>query len=211
MNTPDNVFTVAGQKISSMIFTTGSLRFSSALFQSKNDFEEAWARKLSLATKVEIPYDKIRSVSREIPGSGIKIKYKGVAGLPSEIIFSYPDPQHTDLLFAYLKDVLFFQKSEGQLSPWKATSPYIVGMAITLAIVIFCHYQVPGLTDPDGLAKADAEAHSGKVRLFNHLISALGYKGVWAVGLAICGYIGYKIWQRWTNPPNHQTFLPQNG
>ena len=134
-----------------------------------------------------------------------------MAGLPSEIVFSYPNPQHTDLLFSWMEAALYFRKSEGQLSPWKATSSYMIGMAFTLTIVVFCHFQVPQLTDPDGLARADAEAHSGKVRLFNHMIAMLGYKGIWTIGLAICAYIGYKIWQRWTNPPNHMTFLPQNG
>jgi hypothetical protein len=57
-----------------------------------------------------------------------------------------------------------------------------------------CLYLVVDRThqDEDGDAKA---------RLFLYLLNLIGVKGVLAIGIGVCGYILFKIWKRFSNPP----------
>lgn len=210
MTTTNNVFSVTGNKIASLVFAENALRFSSSRFELKDAFDEAWAKKLTLATKVEIKYSAIKSVSKENPGKDITIRYRALAGLPSDCVFSFDDESNTDTFFNFLEKEQYFRRTEETLSPIKAASAYLAGLIFTIAITIFCHYQALELSTPEGLEKANEQASNGKTKLFNMAIAHLGDKGVWAIGILIAGYIIYKIYQRVTNPPNRIRFVPQN-
>lgn len=210
MTTAANVFSVTGNKIASLVFAENSLRFSSNRFELKDAFDEAWAKKLSLATKTEIKYTAIKSVSKEKPGKDITIRYKALAGLPSECVFSFDNEIDNETFFNFLEKEQYFRRTEETLSPMKASSGYLAGLIFTVAMTIFCHYQAIELSTPEGLAKANEQARNGKTKLFNIVIAHLGVTGVWAIGALIAGYIIYKIYLRFTNPPNRIRFVPQN-
>ena len=61
----DKVFSISGNKISAFILDENSLKFSSSSSETVDTFREAFAKKLSLATKVEIKYDTIKSIKKE--------------------------------------------------------------------------------------------------------------------------------------------------
>lgn len=58
--------------------------FSSQSFSSVEKFLEAWEKKLSLATKLEIKLNSIKSIRKEDNNENIIINYTGLIGLPSQ-------------------------------------------------------------------------------------------------------------------------------
>lgn len=202
----DRVFSIRGNKIASMAIDEESIRFSSKSFNNIEDFNEVWSKRLSLATKVEVKFSKIKYVSKEEPGKEIKIRYKAIA----EAVFTFNKPEDYRAFFTILEKEQYFTKTEETLSPIKAATPYIIGLLVTVASTIFCYYEAIKVSTREGLRLELSDAGDGKTKLFLKLLNILGDKGVIAIGGATCIYISYRIWKRYTNPPNRITLLPPN-
>lgn len=201
----NKVFTISGNKISSFIIDENSLKFSSQNFNSYTDFQDAWNKKLSLATKVEIKFENIKSIKKEEFDKDILIKYKAFGGLPADCEFSFTDFDDYETFFGYFTEKRYFQRTNETLTPFKAIQNYLIGFVATIGITIFSYFEAIALAN--GTAE---EAHSGKARAFNFLVELLGDKGVILVGSAISAYLIYKIWTRFKNPPNQTRLTPPN-
>ncbi len=201
----DKVFSVTGNKISAFIADENSLKFSSSTSDTVEAFKEAFAKKLSLATKVEIKYDAIKSIKKEDNDKDILIKYKTFVGIPSDCEFSFNDPADYDTFFTFFEKERYFTKSHETLTPFRAIMNYLIGLLATIGVTIFCYYQTIEIAN--GTVE---EATSGKTRTFNYVVGLLGDKGVIAIGALISAYLLYKIWKRFSNPPNQIKFLPPN-
>src|SRR4051812_22181678 len=99
----DKVFSVSGNKISSMIIDERSLKFSSQRFNSIPDFHTGWAKKLTLAKSLEIKYGSIYSIRKEDNHKTVFINYKTWAGIPGVSEFSFVDNDDCELFFAFLE------------------------------------------------------------------------------------------------------------
>jgi hypothetical protein len=201
----NKVFAISGNKIASLVIAENSLMFSSQTFNSVEDFMEGWNKKLSLATKVEIKYESIKSVKKEDTDNDVLIKYKSFIGIPSDCEFSFSDINDYETFFTFLQKERYFSKTHEVLTPFKAILNYLIGLAITIGITIFAYFEA--LKIADGTIE---EAHSSKTRLFNNIVELLGDKGVLAVGVLGTCYLLYKIWTRFKNPPNQLKLLPPN-
>ena len=201
----DKVFSITGNKISAFITDENALKFSSATSNTVDTFREAFAKKLSLATKVEIKYDSIKSIKKEDNDKDILIKYKTFIGVPSDCEFSFSDPADYGIFFTFFEKERYFTKSHETLTPFRAISNYLIGLAATIGLTIFTYYQAIEIAN--GTVE---ESHSGKARLFNYIVGLLGDKGVLGLGVLISGYLIYKIWKRFSNPPNQTKLLPPN-
>lgn len=201
----NRVFAITGNKIASMLAGETSFMFSSQRFSSAEDFRAAWDKKLSLATKVEVKYGAIKSVHKDDDDKAILIKYKTVMGIPTNCQFSFDEADGYPLFFAFLQKEQYFAQQEEKLSPLKSIVNYLIGIAATLAFTAFCYSEA--LKIANGTVE---EATNGKQELFNNIVGALGDKGVLAAGALLLGYLGYKAWARFSNPPNRLLFLPPN-
>lgn len=203
----DKVFPISGNKISSFIADDDALKFSSSTSETTVDsFKESFAKKLSLATKIEIKYDSIKSIKKEDNDLEVLIKYKNFVGLPIDFEFSFADPTDCDTFFTFLERERFFTKINEVLTPFKAIRNYLIGLFATIGFTIFTYYQAIEIS------KGNAEeAHSWKVRLFNYVARLLGEKGILAIGVILSGFLLYIIWKRYKNPPNQIKFIPSNG
>jgi hypothetical protein len=199
------VFAITGNKIASMAAGDTSFMFSSQSFNSFEDFQAAWDKKLSLATKVEVKYDAIKSVRKDDDDADVLIKYKSLLGIPTDCQFSFDDEAAYPLLFAFLQKERYFTKQYDKLTPFKSTANYLIGIVVTLALTAFSYLEA--LKIAAGTAE---RATTSKHRLFNAIVDALGDKGVLAVGGLVLCYLGYKAWTRFTNPPHRALFLPPN-
>jgi hypothetical protein len=197
----NSVFAVSGNKIASLVVGENSLMFSSKTFNSVEEFKEGWDKKLSLATKVEVKFESIKSVKKEDGDTDISVRYKTFAGLPSDCVFSFSDSEAYETFFTYLERERFFNKSQEQLSPFKAITNYLIGLAATIGFTAFSYFQAQEIA-----AGTVEEASNRKARLFNNIIGALGDKGVLLVGGAITCFLAYKIWTRFSNPPGQLNF-----
>lgn len=97
----NKVFSITGNKISSLITDEISLKFSSSTSDSVDTFREAFAKKLSLATKVEIKYDSIKSIKKEDNDKDVLIKYKTFVGIVSDCEFSFNDMADYETFFTF--------------------------------------------------------------------------------------------------------------
>ena len=201
----NKVFAISGNKIASLSIGENSLMFSSQTFNSVEDFMEGWNKKLSLATKVEIKYESIKSVKKEDTDKDVLIKYKSFIGIPTNCEFSFSDTNDYETFFTFLQKVRYFSKTEEVLTPFKAILNHLIGLVFAIGITVFAYFEA--LKIADGTIE---EAHSGKTRLFNNIVELLGDKGVLAVGTLGACYLLYKIWTRFKNPPNQLKLLPPN-
>ena len=192
----NQVFSISGNKIHSLLLDDQSLRFSSRRFKFPEEFEEAWQKKWSTATKLEIKHSSIRSITKEDQELKIRIVYKTWIGIPSACEFSFFDAGICAAFLTYMEKEQYFAYTHERMLPFKAVSQYILGLVFTIAMTWFSWYlvvdQKHGGTD---------EGSDVKARLFLYVLSLLGEKGVLAIGIAICGYIGFKIWKRASTPP----------
>lgn len=201
----NKVFSISGNKISSFIIDENSLKFSSQNFDSFTDFQDAWNKKLSLATKVEITFENIKSIKKEEFDKDILIKYKAFGGLPADCEFSFTDFDDYETFFSYFTDKRYFQQTIETLTPFKAIQNYLIGFVVTIGITIFSYFEAIALAN--GTAE---EAHSSKSRTFNFVVELLGEKGVILIGTVISLFLIYKIWTRFKNPPNQTRLVPPN-
>ena len=199
----EKVFKVTGNKISNLIFDESSLKFSSQENNSYSEFQDSWNKKLSLATKVEVKYESIKSIKKEENDDDILIKYKTFAGIPSECEFSFIEKSDYDIFFNFFENNKNFVKNNETLTPFKAIRNYIFGLIVTIGLTIFSYYQAVSISN--GTAE---EIDSRKGRMFQNIISILGDKGVILIGTAISAFILYKIWTRFKNPPSQIILLP---
>jgi hypothetical protein len=201
----DKVFAISGNKISSFIIDENSLKFSSQNFNTFTAFQDAWNKKLSFATKVEVKYDSIKSIKKEENDDDVYITYKAIGGISVDCVFSFKDQNEDEVLFNYFIREHFYQKVDEVLSPFKAIQNYLIGLFATIGVTVFSYFEVIGITN--GTVE---EAHSRNTRQFNNIIELLGDKGVILVGTGVSLFLLYKIWTRYKNPPNQIKFLPPN-
>jgi hypothetical protein len=199
------VFAITGNKIASMMAGETSLMFSSQHFRSADEFRAAWDKKLSLATKVEVKYDAIKSVHKDDDDGDILIKYKTILGIPTNCQFSFDDAGAYPLFFSFLQRERYFTKREESLTPLKAIVNYLVGIVATLAFTAFNYAQALAIA-----AGTVEETTDHKRELFNVIVGTLGPTGVLAAGGLLLAYLGYKAWKRFSNPPTRLLFLPPN-
>lgn len=200
------LFAISGNKTASMVIENESIRFSSSSFKNIEEFNEAWSKRLSLATKIEVKLSKIKYVTKEEPGKEIKMRYKAIA----EAVFTFNKPEDYREFFTILEKEHYFTKTEETLSPIKAARPYIIGLLFTIGAAMFCYYEAVKVSTREGLIQELSDAGTGKTKLFLKLLNFLGANGVIAISGAIIMYILYRIWKRYTNPPNQIKLLPPN-
>ncbi|MGI4871319.1 MAG: hypothetical protein ACRYFX_09085 [Janthinobacterium lividum] len=197
------VFPITGNKIASLLAGETSFMLSSQYFASAEEFQTAWDKKLSLATKVEVKYDAIKSIKKDDDDQDILIKYKTFLGIPTNCEFSFDDPDAAPVFFAFLQQQQYFTRQHEQLTPLKAIVNYLLGVVFALAFTAFCYWQALEIAN----GTAEKNTH-GEQALFNIIVGALGDKGVLLVGGAATCYLLYKAWQRFSNPPQRLLFLP---
>jgi hypothetical protein len=202
----NQVFSVSGNKISSFVADADSLKFSSSNFTSVEEFLTSFGKKLSLATKLAIKYDSIKSIQKEDNAKTIVIKYKGLGSISASCEFSFTNEPDNEVFFSYLEKERYFKRTAETLTPFKAISNYILGLALTIAITAFAYYEAINIANG-----SLEDSGNRKTRAFNALIGFLGDKGVLAVGALVACYLGYKMWTRFKNPPNQTKFVAPNG
>jgi len=171
-------------------------------------FKESFSKKVT-ATKVEIKYDSIISITHEENDENILINYKRIGGLPSNLSFRFTDPTDYDIFFKFMGKEKSFTKIYETLTPFDAIIGHFIGLIATIAFTIISYNTA--IENANGAIELDP---SGKERLLHYLfkiyIYLLGDKGVLAVGFILAVYLIFKISKRIKNLPNKIKYLPPN-
>lgn len=191
----EQLFSVKGEKISTLLLGEESLKLSSNDAASVEKFHESWSKKISLATKTEIKYDAITLVKQEVGDEDVSVKYKATIG--REAKFAFASEADREAFYLFLESEKGFFRSNQELTPFKAISGQLIALVVVMAITGFAYYQALEIA-----AGTASEGGTRKSRLFNSIVETLGDKGVLLAGAAISAFIGYGIWKRYSNPPS---------
>lgn len=192
--------TVGETKISAFIADEDALKFASSNYDTVDEFREAFAKKLSLTINAEIKYNSIKSIKKEDNNNIVLIAHKAFLG-SAECAFSFTDSEDYNTFFTFLEKEKYFTKHRETLTPFGAIKNQLIVLLIVICFTILCYYVAVGLAN--GTVK-----ESYDTIFFDVIIGFIGNKGVLAVGILISAYLVYKIWQRFSNPPNQIIFLP---
>jgi hypothetical protein len=196
------VIKVSGEKIESLLITDNALQLLSSSCATAEEFNATWTKSLTLATKTEILFDAIKSITKEEGEDNIVITSKGLAGMSKETQVTFDNPNDLDGFYSFFQNDKGFVRTDESLSPFKSAMPFVYGLLITLAVTGFGYYlsiQDEPTTESSGRAKG---------RFIMAIVRMLGTTGVLLLGFAISAYVAYMIWTRYKNPPVQTKLVP---
>lgn len=201
----DKVFPITSKKLSAFIVDEQSILFSSQRKNSFDAFKEEFAKKITLATKHEVKYEEIISITKEESEFDLHLSYKGTLGITNELEFTFSNADDYEVFLTYLEQKRFFTRTYETLSPFNAIRSQLIWLFISILITIFSYDRAIDIAE-EGVD----ESARGRFRLYSYLIEFLGDKGVIAVGSIVIMYLGYNIWKRYSNPPRQMRMMPAN-
>lgn len=201
MSISNQVFKISGEKAESLVIAENALQIMSSAYNDINSFNEAWNKKITLVTKAEIKFDTIKSITQEDGENDIVVKYKGMAGIGSERKFSFDNPSDLADFYAFFQQEKGYTRTDENLSPIKAITPSLLGLAITIAVTLYGYTQAASMAAGTYVASEGGSRGARRGRFLDSIFGMLGTTGVLLVGIAISAYFGYTIWNRYKNPP----------
>jgi hypothetical protein len=199
----EHLFEVTGHKRASLLLTEDSLQFSSNSFPNAAAFEAEWTKKMTLATKVEIKYDAIKSVVKEDDDDDICIKFRGLLGVPQECEFAFKDSNDVEVLFDFLENQQNMERIEERLTPFRAALPFFLVALLFGGGTYFAHLEAVALANGTSLADTNYKA-----RFFSMIINVIGDTGVWLIGGAFVAFFLLVSYLRFSSPPDQTRFIP---
>lgn len=210
MSISNNVIKISGSNVERMVLGENAIQLMSKSGETLEEFNETWNKTMTLATKREIKYNSIKSITKEEGEDELEIKYKGIAGVANSEKLSFLESNDKDEFYNFLQSEKGFLKTEEKMSPIKSALPYLGGLALTLFLTAFGYYQSIELATGNAVELEGYSRAARRERFFNSIIETLGTNGVLLLGIAISAYTAYMIWKRYKNPPVQTQFMPKN-
>ena len=210
MSISNKVIKISGSNVERMVLGENAIQLMSKSGETLEEFNETWNKTMTMATKREIKYNSIKSITKEEGEDELKIKYKGIAGVANSEKLSFLESNDKDEFYNFLQSEKGFLKTEEKMSPIKSALPYLGGLALTLFLTAFGYYQSIELATGNAVELEGYSRAARRERFFNSIIETLGTNGVLLLGIAISAYTAYMIWKRYKNPPVQTQFMPKN-
>lgn len=208
MSISNQVIKVSGEKVECIVLADNTIQLMSKAFETVAEFNEAWNKTLTLATKSEIKYDAIKSISKEEGEDEVVIKYKGLAGMTSEEKLTFTSSTDKDAFYSFFQTEKGFVRTDEVMSPVKSALPYLGGLGIALLATGYGYYQSIEMASGQFIEQEGYSRSVRKSNFINSIIETLGTNGVLLVGLGISTYITYMVWNRYKNPPVQTKLIP---
>jgi hypothetical protein len=201
MDFKNQLINVSGEKIECLYFADNALQLLSKSVSSVNEFQEAWTKKLSLSTKIEIEYQNIKSITKEENEDEVVVSHKGFAGVGNSTKLTFANESEREAFYHFFQKHYGFVRTDEKLSTIKSTLPYAGGFAFSVISTIYAYKKAIEMANGN-IERAEGYSRSArKSRSFDNLIEMLGTNGVLLVGSCLIGYTLYMIWTRFKNPP----------
>jgi hypothetical protein len=210
MSIKNQIIRASGNKVECLVLAENTIQLMSKVFNSLDEFNEAWNKTLTLATKSEIKYDAIKSISKEEGEDEVLIKYKGLAGMTSEEKLTFPKSSDRDAFYDFFQTEKGFVRTDETMSPLKSVMPYLGGLGVTLLATAYGYYQSVEMANGQFIMEDGYSRAARRRNFIDSIIGMLGTNGVLLLGLGISVYIGYLIWNRYKNPPVHTLLIPKS-
>lgn len=194
-------YVTAGKSYRSMMFTPDAILLCSSKPDSAEEFRETFetasAKTLTLTQTLTIPYGEILRFRHQSGSDVIHLKYNGMKiTWPGEIDL---DNGETDVhnIFNYLQKAKGYQRTETQLTSFKAVLPNLGYIAICLGITWLLYSMAIGeMSSGSGSGRSRAKAE-----LFKALADFLGPIGSLLLGFAATSVAVWFFWKKYNNPP----------
>ena len=201
----EKLYQANGNKISSLLVSGNSFKFSSASFQNIESFKTSYDKKLSLSTKLEIPFDKVKYITKEEKSDTIVIHYKSKTTIPMACEFTLNNTGEFEQFTQQLENDLGLKQIKEVKSPFKAGFPNLfIGLFIA-AFTWLGYYRLEEINNGTALA-----ATSGKSRLFDQIVTLLGTNALLVIGGGLTVFFIVKAAMRFSNPPNETKWIFRN-
>lgn len=195
------VFTVAGQDKATLLAAEHGFRLLAKNFYNVVDFEEGWKEIFRRDSRDEIDYRSLVSVTRELDGNLLFVRYRGALNITSCCTFSFPNEDDYSRFYHFLEEGLGMERVEKRVSVFDAVGIYMVELVIVLALTVYCYFQAVDLKS--------GVSGSGQ-RSFLLLIQHMGATGVCLTGGAISAFLIYMVRQLSESRPIQTVFLARN-
>lgn len=199
----NKVFSISGEKMSSLLIGEDSIFISSKDFKTIDEFNKGWIKNFSFAQKTEFKLEEITSITKEDTDNTVKLKYKRNPLITREFHFNEIDDN--EYFFSYLVKNKYFSKRHETLTPIQAILNYIFRLLIVAAFTVFFYYEAIQIENG-----VEEKMHGGKEKFLMLIVEKMGKNGVLVVGALISCFILYKIVKRYNNPPSQLKLLPPN-
>jgi hypothetical protein len=203
MSISNQVIKISGEKKECLLLTESSIQFLSKPFDSIEDFNEAWNKTLTLVTKSELKYEKIKSIIKEEGEEGIVIS----GGMMTEYKFTFVKESDREAFYSFFQERGFI-KTDEKMSIFKAVGIYVFELLMFLAATIYGYYAAMDMENGMYVEITGGDKGSRNRRFFEGIVSMLGVNGVLLIGTSICLYFCYIIWKRYKNPPSQTKLVP---
>ena len=161
----DKVFPITSKKLSAFIVDEQSILFSSQRKESFDAFKEEFAKKITLATKNEVKYEEIISITKEESEFNLHLTYKGALGITDELEFTFSKSDDYEVFLTYLELKRFFTRTYETLSPFNAIRSQLIWLFLSILGIIFFYDRAIDIAK-EGVD----ESERGKIRVLNYLI-----------------------------------------
>lgn len=208
MEIKNKIISVSGEKISSLVISENELQLLDKNFSNLENFKELWDKTLTLTNKVKIEYSKIKSITKENDEEYVFVKYSGTLGMSKECKIEFTLINDQDAFYDFFQKDKNFSRTDETMSKLKAVKSYLIGAAITIAIVTFSYFQAIIVQSPDFIETEENSRSARKTKFFHNIVDFLGPNGVLFIGGLITAFIAYKIWSKYKNPPILTKLLP---
>jgi hypothetical protein len=200
MSIENQVLKVTGEKIECLLMSENAIQLLSSECATADEFNAAWTKKLSLATKSEIAYKSIKSITKEEGEDHIVVK----SGMVGEQHLTFQNADDLQSFYAFFQNEKGFVKTEETMPALKSAMPYVWGLVGTLAATGLGYY----LSVADDAPQEGSTRSARRGRMVQWVVDTLGTTGILLLGFGISAYVAYMIWSRYKNPPMQTRLVP---
>ena len=197
------LFSTTGNKINSTVVDREGIKFLSSKFNTIEEFDQAFKKKISLQTKLLVPYENINSISKEEHEQTVYLNFKTKIGVSRNCEFSFIDQQEEEEFFNYFETEQLYKKEYQSKSPFKSAASYLFGIIFTSFVGIVMYNR--GVE----LEQGTASEIRGKGRIFDLVLNSIGLNGAMIIiGIFLLFFL-YKAYTRFTKPPKEIRLTPR--
>lgn len=195
------VFAVTGQDKATLLAAENAFRLSDRSFYNVMDFEQGWQNIPGNNSGDEIDYSSLVSVTRELDGNLLFVRYRGALNITNCCTFAFANEDDYGRFYHFLEEGLGLKRTDEKVSLFEAVGIYIVELIIVLLLTVYCYFQAVDLKN----VTADPKQGS-----FLRFIQVMGESGVCLTGGIIAAFLIYQVNQLSENRPVQTVFLAKN-
>ena len=191
-NIESQVFSISSENYKSMMLAPDGMLLLGKRAENAAEFMDKFEKGGKLSFQAKVEFEKFKNFVVEKGETKVNIGYKKLLelGVPGHLEFE--SEADLDAALAYIEQKWMFNRTEKQLSPLKATVPYLIGLAATLFLTGYVIY----INTVGGTFRVNIIT-----MLLIKLSEMIGFIGTVLLGVVISAFVIRALWKAFKNPP----------